>query len=263
MVLVAMVFIYPLLFMLNMSFKSTQNFYDQPLALPDVWVFLNYANALKEFPFLMYFMNSIVYSLGTIVVTLATGAMLAYCIARMNWKFKNAALTYVAMGMMVPVQVVIVPIFIMLKTMHINNSYLALILPYAAFALPGCVLMLFAFFRTLPREMEEAASIDGCGIYATFFRIILPMVKPAVATQVALLFMFAWNEFFLAFILTTSARLRPISLGLFQFMISIGGFMQWGVMGAAMVMASVPSILIYMIFNEQIEKALTAGAILK
>jgi len=262
-ILFSLIFLFPLIWMFNISFKETHDVYNNPFGLPRVWMFSNYPAAIKSFPFILYFMNSIIYSIGTIVLTLLTGGMLAYCIARMKWKLKNTALTYIALGMIVPVQVVIVPIFLMLRKLHISNTYFALILPYVAFALPGCVLMMYAFFRTLPAELEEAACIDGCGVYRTYFRIIFPMVKPVIATQVALLFMFAWNEFFLAFILTTKMALRPISLGLFQFFISIGGFMQWGVIGAAMVMTSLPSIIIYLFFSEQIENALTAGAILK
>jgi raffinose/stachyose/melibiose transport system permease protein len=122
--------------------------------------------------------------------------------------------------------------------------------------------MLYAFFRSLPKELEEAACIDGCNVYTTYFRIILPMVTPAIATQCVLIFMNTWNEFFLAFILAPEEALRPLTVGLLNFFVSIG-VRHWGQIGATMIITSLPTIIIYMFGNEQLEKALTAGAILK
>jgi raffinose/stachyose/melibiose transport system permease protein len=180
----------------------------------------------------------------------------------MNWKYKNAALSYISMGLIVPVQVVIIPLLIMVGRMGLKGTHLGLILPYAAFALSSCILMLFAFFRTLPKELEEAACIDGCNIYQTFFKIIIPAIKPALATQVVLIFMNTYNEFFLAFILAADDKIRPLPVGLLNFFVSIG-VSHWGQIGAAMIVTSIPTVLIYMFGSEQIENALTAGAILK
>jgi raffinose/stachyose/melibiose transport system permease protein len=188
--------------------------------------------------------------------------MFAYCVSRMNWKFKNAALTYVSLGLIIPVQVVIIPLLIMVKNMGLKGTHMGLILPYSAFALSSCILMLYAFFRTLPKELEEAACIDGCNIYQTYFRIIVPTIKPAIATQFTLIFMNTYNEFFLAFILGADDKIRSLPVGLLNFFVSIG-VAHWGQIGAAMVITSIPTVLIYLFGNEQIENALTAGAILK
>jgi raffinose/stachyose/melibiose transport system permease protein len=122
--------------------------------------------------------------------------------------------------------------------------------------------MLNAFFRGLPKELEEAASIDGCNVYQCFFQIILPIVKPALATQFVLIFMSTWNEFFLAFILAGKESLRPLPVGLLSFFTSIG-VSHWGLIGAAMIMCSVPTVIVYCFGNKQIENSLTAGAVLK
>ena len=262
MILIGISFLFPMYWMINLSFKSKSEVYDNPFGLPKQWVFNNYGDALEKFSFLKYLSNSLIYSLSTIVVTVFLGSMLAYCLSRMNWKYKGLALSYIAMGLVVPAQVVIIPILIMIRNMGLKGSYLSLILPYSAFALSSCVLMLFAFFRSLPKELEEAACMDGCNIYRTYFSIILPVVKPAIATQCVLIFMNTYNEFFLAFILAADDKIRPLTVGLLNFFVSIG-VAHWGQIGAAMIITSLPTIIVYMLGNEQIENALTAGAVLK
>ena len=262
MAVLGLTFLFPMYWMIVMSFKSKSEVYTNPFGLPIEWVFNNYGDALEKFNFIRYFTNSIIYSASTIIITIFLGSMLAYCLSRMNWKRKNLALSYISMGLIVPAQVVIIPILIMVKDMGLKGTHLGLILPYSAFALSSCVLMLYAFFRTLPKELEEAACIDGCNIYQTFFRIIVPIIKPALATQCVLIFMNVYNEFFLAFILGADDKIRPLTVGLLNFFVSIG-VSHWGQIGAAMIITSLPTVIVYMIGNEQIENALTAGAILK
>lgn len=255
-------FLFPLYWMLNISLKAKSEVYDNPFGLPQAWAFHNYPDAMAQFTFLPYLANSLIYTVSTIAITILLGGMLAYAVTRLNWRLKGFAMSYIATGLIVPVQVVIIPILIMVREMGIKGTHLGLILPYAAFALPSCVLMMGAFFRGLPRELEEAACMDGCSIYRAFFSIILPITKPAIATQCALIFMNTYNEFFLAFILGAEDKIRPLTVGLLNFFISIG-VSHWGQIGAAMIIVSVPTVLVYLLANEQIEKALTAGAILK
>ena len=262
MILIGVSFLFPLYWMINISFKSKSEVYDNPFGLPQEWVFNNYGDALEKFNFLRYLSNSLIYSISTIILTVFLGSMFAYCLSRMNWKYKGFAMSYIAMGLVVPAQVVIIPILIMVKNIGIKGTHFSLILPYSAFALSSCVLMLFAFYRSLPKELEEAACMDGCNIYQTYFRIIVPVIKPAIATQCVLIFMNTYNEFFLAFILAAEDKIRPLTVGLLNFFVSIG-VSHWGQIGAAMIITSLPTIIVYMLGNEQIENALTAGAILK
>lgn len=262
MIIIGITFLFPLFWMLNISFKTKSEVYVNPFGLPKEWVFNNYGDALEKFNFPRYLANSVIYAVCTIIITVLLGSMLAYCISRMKWKYKNFALSYVSMGLIVPVQVVIIPILIMTNKIGLKGTHLGLILPYSAFALSSCVLMLYAFFRGLPVELEEAACIDGCNIYQTYFRIVLPVIRPAIATQCVLIFMNTYNEFFLAFILGAEDKIRPLTVGLLNFFVSIG-VNHWGQIGAAMIITSLPTIIVYTIGNEQIENALTAGAILK
>lgn len=262
MILIGISFLFPMYWMINISFKSKSEVYDNPFGLPQLWVFNNYGDALDKFNFFRYLSNSLIYSISTIVITIVLGSMFAYCLSRMKWKYKGFALSYISMGLVVPAQVVIIPILIMIRNIGLKGSHLSLILPYSAFALSSCVLMLYAFFRSLPKELEEAACMDGCNIYQTFFKIIIPVIKPAIATQCVLIFLNTYNEFFLAFILAADDKIRPLTVGLLNFFVSIG-VSHWGQIGAAMIITSLPTIIVYMIGNEQIENALTAGAVLK
>ncbi|WP_027085499.1 carbohydrate ABC transporter permease [Cohnella panacarvi] len=176
----------------------------------------------------MYFKNSLIYASGTIAITLVTGSMLAYCLSRMKWKFNSTVLIYISLGLIVPIEVVVIPLFQSIKELHLQESYLGLILPYTGFSLASCVLMLYAFLRSLPKELEEAACIDGTNVYQTFFRIIMPIVLPALVTQSVLVFMRIWNEFPLAFIIASKDHFRPITVGVFD----------WGIFAASMLLSS-------------------------
>lgn len=255
-------FIFPLYWMLNLSFKTKSEVYDNAFGLPKEWIFSNYPDVLQSYNFFIYFKNSIIYTLGNVVLTILLGSMLAYCITRMNWKFGKLVTNYISIGLVIPVQVVIIPLFIMIRQFNMQNTYMGLIIPQMAFGLASCVLLLSAFFRSLPAELEEAACIDGCNIYQTYFRIIVPIVKPAFATQIVLIFMSSWNEFPLSYILVTKEAYRPLTVGLANFFLQIG-VTHWGMVGAAMILTSLPTVIVYLLGSEKIENALTAGAILK
>ncbi|WP_372631096.1 carbohydrate ABC transporter permease [Cohnella sp.] len=255
-------FLFPLYWMLSMSFKNKGEAYDNPFGIPQSWDVLNFSEALSKYHFFVYFKNSLIYTSGTIVLTLMAGSMLAYCLSRMSWKLNGTALIYISLGLIVPIEVVVIPLFQLIKGLHLKESYLGLILPYTGFSLASCVLMLYAFLRTLPKELEEASCIDGTNVYQMFFRIIFPIVLPALVTQSVLVFMRIWNEFPLAFIIASKDQFRPLTVGLLGFFVNVG-VSDWGLIAASMLLSSLPTIIVYLIGNEKIEQALTAGAILK
>lgn len=254
-------FLYPLFWMINTSLKNKSEVFDNPFGLPRVLDMTNYTEVMEGFTFFKYFGNSVIYVAGTIVLTLILGSTLAYCLARMGWKYSKFFLTYIAMGLIVPVQVVIIPLYIMLRFLQIKDTYFGLIIPYSAFALASCVLMLYAFFKSLPKELEEAACIDGCSVYTSFIRIILPLIKPAVATQITLIFINYWNEFFFAFIIAGN-DFRPLPVGLLSYFVGIG-VQDWGKIAAAMLITSLPTIIIFLFGSEAIENALSINGGMK
>lgn len=259
---VGLAFLFPLFWMLALSLKGKSEVYANPFGLPKEWLFSNYTEVLSKYNFFTYFKNSLIYAGGTIILTLIVGSMLAYCLSRMDWKGNKFTISYIAVGLIIPVEVVMIPLYMLIGQLGIKESYWGLILPYSAFSLSSCVLMLYAFFRNLPRELEEAACIDGCNIYSCYFRIIIPNVKPALYIQSILIFMRIWNEFVLALIVAGPEKLRPLSVGLMSFFVSIG-VSHWGLIGAAMIITSLPTIIAYLIANEQIEYSLTASSMLK
>lgn len=261
-IILGLSFLYPLFWMINLSLKSVGEIYQFPFSLPKEIIWENYPNALSAFNFLTLFLNSVIYSIVSVFFILLFGSMLAYFLARMETRFHKFLMNYIVMGIVIPTSVTIIPIYMMLSKMHLKNTRGGLILIYTSFGIAGTVIMLYAFLRSLPKELEEAAMMDGCSIYGTFFRIIIPCIKPALFTRFVIEFMNVWNDYFVAYILTNTDKLKTLQVGIKSFFVNIGTS-EWGMIGAAMVVSCAPVLIIYFIFSEQIENALTAGAVLK
>ena len=261
-IILGLSFLYPLFWMINLSLKSVREIYQFPFSLPKEIIWENYPNALSAFNFLTFFLNSVIYSIVSVFFILLFGSMLAYFLARMETRFHKFLMNYIVMGIVIPTSVTIIPIYMMLSKMHLKNTRGGLILIYTSFGIAGTVIMLYAFLRSLPKELEEAAMMDGCSIYGTFFRIIIPCIKPALFTRFVIEFMNVWNDYFVAYILTNTDKLKTLQVGIKSFFVNIGTS-EWGMIGAAMVVSCAPVLIIYFIFSEQIENALTAGAVLK
>lgn len=254
--------IYPLIWMVFYSFKNNDEiFVKNPFGFPTTLRFENYINAWNNYNMPSYFLNSMIVACTTVVFTITLSLMFSYATARMKWRFSNVCRIYVMAGMFIPVQIILVPLVVLMQKFGLSNSLWSLIIPYTAFELGFSSVVFYGFLRNIPFELEEAAAIDGANIYTTFFKIIVPIVRPAIATMVTFIFLFSWNEFTMALILISKEKLKTLPLGLITFQ---GQFStDWGGMGAAMVIASIPTIIIYLLFNEEVEKALTVGSAVK
>ncbi|MDA3845818.1 MAG: carbohydrate ABC transporter permease [Vallitaleaceae bacterium] len=254
--------LYPLIWMLFYSFKNNDEiFISNPFGPPLIFHIENYVNAWTVYNVPRYFFNSLVVSVFTVIMTISVALIFSYATARMRWKFSGVARIYVSIGMFIPVQAILIPLAIIVRDLNLNNEYLSLILPYTAFNLAFSSMVFYGFLRSLPVELEEAACIDGASIYRTFFSIIIPTVKPAIATMIIFTFLQAWNEFPIALVLMTKENMKTLPLGLLFFQ---GRFTtDWGAMGATMVMASLPTVLLYTIFSNQVEKAMTISGAVK
>ena len=254
--------IYPLLWLFLNSLKNTGEILTgNSFGLPKVLTFKGYVTSVIDYNILKYFFNSVMVTVCTILLTVVLSTMLAYSLARMNWKLKGAALNYVLLGVLLPSQIVIVPVFMIIRAVGLVNSPLSLILTVSAFTLAMSTLIAYGFLRGIPKEMEEAAVMDGCGLLKLFFTIILPIIKPAVATMGINIFIHSWNEFLYALILISKDSVRTLPIALMSFVGRYGT--DWTSIFAAMVIASIIPVVIFLIFSSQVEKALTAGAILK
>ncbi|MED5019164.1 carbohydrate ABC transporter permease [Paenibacillus chibensis] len=254
--------LYPLIWLLFYSFKTNEEIFSTNVfGIPKQWHFENYQNAFSAFDLLNYFKNSLVVSVGTVVFTVILSLMFSYAAARMKWRLANGAKIYMTVGMFIPMQIILIPLLILERTFHLQNSYLAVIVPYVAFQLSFATIIFFAFFRTLPYEIEESASMDGASVYTTFFKIMVPLVKPAIASVSIFVFLYAWNEFLVALVMISDNALKTLPLGLLYFQTQFTS--DWGAMGAVMVISTIPTVLIYLLFSEQVENALTVSSAVK
>ena len=261
-IIFAILCIYPLIYLLFYSLKTNEEiFFLNPFGFPKDIRFENYVNAVQAFNILGYFKNSLFVSCISIIGVLTVSLPFSYAISRMRWKFKTVAATYITMGLFIPIQVIIIPLAILVKQMQMANTYFALIVPYIAFNMAFTILVLSTSLTALPKEMEESAFIDGASIYRTFFSIIIPLVKPALATAITFVFLGVWNEYTIASIFISKEAIKTLPIGLSAF--SGQHSTDWGAIGASLVIASVPTIVIYSIFSEQVEKAMTVGGAVK
>ncbi|MBR0407848.1 MAG: carbohydrate ABC transporter permease [Clostridia bacterium] len=226
------------------------------------WQVSNYVNAWTQYDVPLYFRNSVIVGIAAVAITIVCAAMFTFAVARLRWRGQETARTFIALGMFIPVQAIMVPLVKVVSDLGMLNTYFSLILPYAAINLAFACMVYYGFFKGIPREMEEAACMDGASIYQTFFYIIIPLVAPATITILIYVFLSCWNEFILANVLVgTTAKLKTLPLGVLFFQ---GQFTtDWGSMGATMVIASLPAVLLYCLFSERVEQAMTVSGAVK
>lgn len=258
--LIAIGQLFPLYWLITYSLKgNVEIFGDNIIGLPRDWRWDNYVTAFTGTSLVRYFLNSVFYSFFTVMIAGLLAAMAAYAIARMDWKLKNTTFAVFALGIMIPAQAALLPLFQILDKTGLKGGYLGLLIPYIAGAIPMSVMILVGFYRGIPREIEEAACIDGCGIGRCFVSIILPIVRPAIATASIFTFINTWNELMLANTFVDSEKYRTLPVGIMSF---AGQYStDWGLIGAGMVIATLPTILIYFLLSNQVQESLVAGAV--
>lgn len=258
----AVVNLYPLIWMLFYSFKDNlETFATNPFGPPTVLHYENYVKAWNTFNLPTYFMNSVKVTVAVIVFVVVFATMFAYATARMRFKGQGFLRMLTLIGLFLPLQCIMIPIAVLVRDLHINNTLWAVIVPYTAFNLSFSIMVLYGYMRSLPFELEESACIDGASVLTCFLRVIVPNVKSAIATVSIFIFMSVWNEYNLALILLTREELKTLPLGLLFFQ---GEYTtDWGAMGATMVIASIPTVLVYTLFSSQVEKAMTVSGAVK
>lgn len=254
--------LYPIVWMVFYSLKNNDEiFISNPFGFPTHFRVENYRTALTAYNVPVYFKNSVIVTVVSVFFSTVFALFFAYAVSRFFFRLKKYLRTYLLLGMFVPVQVLMIPLVTLVRDLGIANTRMAVIVPYIAFNLSFATMVFIGFFNTIPIELEEAACIDGASIYRCFGKVMVPMVKPAISTVIIFNFLSIWNEFPMAQILLSKENLKTLPLGLMFFQ---GSFTtDWGAMGAAMVIASLPTVLIYIFFSEQVEKAMTVGAAVK
>lgn len=246
----------------NVSMKTNTEFIStRPWTLADGWRWENYVEAWSSANVGSYFGNSAAVSVTATVLGVVLAAFAAYPIARIPFRGSGIVLSVFLLGLMVPWMVTFIPLYVTMQELGLLDSRIGLILVYATYNLPFNVFVLVGFMRTLPAELEEAASVDGAGPTHTFVRIILPLLGPGLASVSIISFLQNWNEFFYALVLIHSPEKMTLPLGLFQLSQAADYGTNWVTLFAGMMITVVPVLLVFALMQDQVTKGLTAGAL--
>ncbi|OKP95194.1 carbohydrate ABC transporter permease [Paenibacillus sp. P46E] len=252
--------IYPVVWLMLSSFKSSIELTTQPFALPDSWSFKNYASVFRESSLLLYIKNTAVVTFTCLVLIIFLSATAGFALVKMINRLNSKLLLFFTIGIMIPIQVTLIPLFIMYKDYGLLNSYPALILPQVGFALPLSILIFTSFYRYVPGELLEAAVIDGCNIYQVFFRIVSPLTINTTITVASINFIFIWNDFVFSNTFTNDKAYKTIAVGLQEF-IGAFGATDWGQTFAAISISIIPIIVTYLFLNKYVMAGVSDGAV--
>lgn len=257
-VVVMAICIAPFLWQINTAFKLDRDINSLPPIFPPEVTFSHFANVFSV-TFMRFIVNSVIVSVGVTVICLFIGSMAAYAITRMPIKGGGIILALFLATSMFPQISVVMPIYMLIREIGLYNTHPGLIFAYMLFCLPMSVWLLSGFFRELPKELEEAAAIDGCGTFRMYGQIILPIIMPGLVTAGLLVFIASWNEFLFALTLTNNIQAQTIPVGIAFFPQTY--FVPWGDISAASVVVTLPLILIVVLFEGRLTKGLVGGAV--
>ncbi|RSL32100.1 carbohydrate ABC transporter permease [Salibacterium salarium] len=257
--LVAVFQIFPLIWLLMFSLKDNREiFAESPFALPGELRFENYLN-VWEGGIGLYFFNSVWITGLAIVLTVLFASMATFAITRMHWKLNTFVLGLFMVGLMIPIHSALIPLFSMFLSVNLIDNPLSIVITYTAYNLPITIMILLGFYYTLPREIEEAAIMDGCSVHRLFFRIILPMTTPVMSTTVIINMIYNWNEFVFVNTFISSDKYKTLTVGIQNF---IGQYMtDWGAIGATLVISVIPVLLAFIFFSNKVVDGISSSAV--
>jgi raffinose/stachyose/melibiose transport system permease protein len=257
---IAVVWITPFIFMVFTSLKSPAELLGgSPFSPPTEVRWGNYPRAWDTGKIGQFGLNSLIITIIKVPLGILISALAAFVLSRLRFRFQQVLFLLFVMGTMIPVQVAMIPLFDTMQRANLLNTYIGVILPYIAFGLPYQIFLLRGFFKDIPRELDEAARIDGCSNFGLFWRVIIPLSIPALTALFIIDFVATWNEFAIALVLLPSPEMWTIPLGLQSFQ---GRFStQYHLLNAAIVTSIVPVIVVYVLFQRYFISGLTTGAV--
>lgn len=260
-IILLIIVVYPMIWMFLGSFKTQSEFLNEPFwALPQSWSLDNYVEVFTTGGFGQYIINSIIVVFPSLAIILLVGVAAGFALEVMVWRGKGTVLLLFLMGIMVPTQMILLPLFTIYFRLHLTGTYWPLIFTYIATGLPLTVFMMATFFRAIPRELFEAATLDGANVFRMFWSVGVPLVRNALFTVGLVQFFFLWNDLLVALTFTTSSSLRTIQVGLLNFTGQYGA-VQYGPTFAAIAVSVFGTLIIYLFLNQQVMKGLTAGSV--
>ena len=256
----ALISLFPVYWMFTFSLKTTEEIFGQNvIGLPQHWVWGNYTRAMNTGHMEVYFLNSFIIAVITILITLVASAMATYAMTRLVWKGRDAMNKFFMLGLTIPIHAAIVPLYGVLGKVGLLNSHAALIIPYSAFSLAMGILICTGFMGDIPYDLDEAAFLDGCGVWGIFGRVIAPLMVPAISTVGIYTFLQCWNELMFATIFNSKEAYKTLPVGVQ----SLAGqySTEWGPIGAALAIATIPTLLVYVFLSKKIQDSFIAGAV--
>jgi raffinose/stachyose/melibiose transport system permease protein len=251
--------VFPFVMLLLTSLKTNKEFLDSPLGLPIDWTLSNYASVLKTADILSSFLNSLIITGFSLLGQLALGSLAAYALAKMEFKGKGIVSLALLIPLFLPIQTVIIPLYVLYSRLRLVNTYVGMIIIYIAGGLPLVVLTLTGFMKTIPREISEAAFIDGLSHFRTYLRIIMPLLKPAVATVVIISGLLIWNDFYLPLLMLSNSSIATLPMKIYIF---VGEYeTQWPKICVCITYMVVPLVAAYFVLQKYIIAGTMRGAV--
>ena len=259
-ILWALLCLFPVYWMITFSLKdNAEIFGENVIGLPRHWLWFNYARAMTLGQMGRYFLNSFLVAVISIAITLTASCMATYAMTRLVWKGRDRMNKFFMLGLTIPIHAAIVPLYVVLGKAHLLNSLAALFVPYSAFALAMGILICTGFMGDIPYDLDEAAFLDGCGVWGIFFKVMVPLMVPAVATVGIYTFLQCWNELMFATVFNSSEAYKTLPVGIQGL---AGQYLrEWGPTGAALAIATLPTLLVYVFLSKKIQDSFIAGAV--
>lgn len=258
-ILYFLITLFPILWLTISSFKTNFEIETSPFSFPTVWQLQNFLNALQVSGLARYFLNSITVAVFSTFINLLVTSLASFTIAREDFPFRKVFFTFATAGVLVPIIAFMVPYYTLITYLGIYDSLIALVLTYAAINTPISMFVVSSFMTSIPFELEDSAEIDGCSFWQRYSKIILPLAKPGLITAGTFSFIYCWNEFIYALLLTSSEKARTVQLAIrfftSQFRTDYAGLY------AAIVLTMIPTVVVYIFLHDKIISGMTAGAI--
>lgn len=258
-VLLCLAWLSPFYLLIVNTFKTMPQITANPLSLPEALHWDAYARAWNQAHLGDYYKNSILISAVSVALSVSFSSLAAYAFSRMRFLGKQALFFFLLAGVMLPLQIVLIPLYRLLNRLDLLSTYQGMIALYVAFTIPFGIFILTGFYKSIPVEIEEAALIDGCSRFQSYWRIVLPLAAPGLVTMIILEFIWFWNEYLVALTMIQKEGMRTVMLGV---MVMANTFqLDFSLLTAGILIAVVPPILVYLFFQKYLIRGLTAGAL--
>lgn len=257
---VAVIQLFPLIWLVDFSLgSSNEMFTNGLLIIPEKIRWDNYVKAFVDGNFLHYLRNSILINTLAVILVVIISIMAAFACQRMKWKLNGFVSTLLVLGMMIPIHATLLPNYKIYSALHLTDTVWALLIPYVAFSMPQGMFLMTGFIQALPKELEEAAVMDGCGIYRIVFQIVTPLLKPSIATVAIMTFLNNWNEFMMASTYLSTPTWKTLPFSVLEFTGEYSS--NYAVQFAVMALTAAPAVIVYVILNKHITKGVAMGAV--